>query len=88
MRLRPTVCHACVVGPLGARRCVVVRGRAALGGRGGGGCLLHLVEPVAFLWDREAGWIFLTLGRVLRGGACAAVHLGSCLHLAHTVCWM
>ena len=20
--------------------------------------------------------------------ACAAVHLGSCLHLAHTVCWM
>ena len=57
-----------MVGPLGVRRCVVVRGRAALGGRGGGGRQLHPSEPVAFLWDREAGWIFLALGRVLRGG--------------------
>ena len=40
----------------------------ALGGRGGGGRQLHPLEPVTFLWDREAGWIFLALGWMLRGG--------------------
>ena len=51
-------------------------------------------RSLSTLW-RYASWCnfnnfwrssFFVGASVLR--ACAAVHLGSCLHLAHTVCWM